>query len=178
MKVKNNCPEYKDYKSEKQLLKENMIIIDRSKAVELWSNQFCRYASFYAAPDNVRPMTDKELSSWKEKQKQQRKLQNEKRKEEKLYKERQVAYANELREQWHTQWQWLRDYSRIVKDNADFKEGETLNKLIGKDWYIFGADYVYFNIKDTVLITDQEELKRLIQESNDRYNGNKLEASR
>ena len=165
MKVKRYYPEYKDWKTEKQWAKEKLTIADRSKAVELWSNQFCQVASLYAAPDNVRPMTVEELEAEKAKRKKayaERKIKQERKKQRE-------EYACKLREDWHTPWQWLSEYSRVVNDGAYAKSGKTLNEWIGRNACVFGSDYAYFNIRDTKLITDKDELDRLIQESNKRY---------
>lgn len=167
MKVKNHCPEYASWKTERQWAEKHFVIVDKSKAVELWSNQFCNVSSLYASEDNVRPMNEEELQKFKSKKTKERKEAEERRKEKKADYERRCKYADELRENWHTEWQWLRDYRRIVNDGATWKDGESLNERI--DWNLFGSDYCYFNIKDTTLIKDDEEYKRLVDESNKRY---------
>lgn len=165
MKVKRYYPEYKNWLTEKQLLSKGKVIIDKTKTVTLWSNQFCNVSAIYAAPDNVRPMTVEELEEEKAKRKKayaERKIKQERKKQRE-------EYACKLREDWHTPWQWLSEYSRVVKDGAYAKSGKTLNEWIGRNACVFGSDYAYFNIKDTKLITDKNELDRLIQESNKRY---------
>ena len=77
MKVKRYYPEYKNWLTEKQWLSKGKVIIDMTKTVTLWSNQFCNVSSVYAAPDNVRDMTDSEKLSFREEMKLQRKLAKE-----------------------------------------------------------------------------------------------------
>ena len=77
MKVKRYYPEYKDWLTEKQWLSKGKVIIDKTKTVSLWSNQFCNVSAVYAAPDNVRDMTESEKLSYKEEQRLQRKLAKE-----------------------------------------------------------------------------------------------------
>ena len=172
MKVKTYCPEYKDWKTEKQWAKAGYVIIDRSKTVELWSNQFCNVCSWYASPDNVRPMTAEELENKKLKEKEHRKKVYAEQKEKRERLKQMAERASILRGEWHTVWQWLSEHRREVNDGAYAESGKTLNERIGKGCCVFGSDYGYFNIKDTRYIEDDEEYKRLIQESNDRYYGN------
>ena len=169
MKVKKYYIEYQNWKTEKQWSKEQMTIIDRTKAEELWTNQYCSVYALYAAPDNVRPMTDDEINAKKAKEKEYRKKAAAERKVKKEREKRIVEYASKLREEWHTVWQWLSEHRREVNNGAYCKTGKTLNELIGRNCYVFGSDYSYFNIKDTHYIEDDEEYRRLVQESNERY---------
>ena len=114
-------------------------------------------------------MTSEELADFKKEQREKRKKAEEERKKKKEIYARKLKYADELRENWHTEWQWLRDYRRVVNDGANIVVGKTLNERIGRDWCVFGSDYCYFNIDDTTLITDEKEYQHLVDESNKRY---------
>ncbi len=169
MKVKKYYPEYKNWLTENQWAKQSKVIIDKTKAVELWSNQFCSVCSWYAAPDNVRDMTEEEIIKYKNKIKLHRKEIREEAKRKKEAFIRRCRYAEQMREDWHTEWQWLSQYRRIVNNGAVAKDGDELNHQCGKDWCVFGSNYCYYNIKDTRYIEDEEEYKRLIDESNKNY---------
>lgn len=155
MKVKNKCIEFADWKTVKQWAKDGYVIINQDETVTLWANQYCKQYSVYAAPDNVRPMTALELSEYQEKE---RERAREKRAEKKIAKEiycKKNEYADKLRKEWHTKWQWLNCYHRRVNENAICRVGKTLNNDIGRNWQVFSPDYCYFNIKDTTLVTDE-----------------------
>lgn len=169
MRVKKYYLEYENWKTQRQWKKEGFVIVDRDKAVELWTSQWCCCSAVYASPDNVRPMTQEEVEAFKQEIKEQRRKAADERKLKKEQYERRLKYADELREAWHTEWQWLRDYRRTVKDGARWKVGKTLNEWIGRDWCVFGSNYCYFNIEDTTLITDEKEYLNLLDESNRQY---------
>lgn len=173
MKVKKNYVEYENWMTIKQLNKVGKTYIKKECCIEMWTNQFCNMSCLYVSPDNVRTMTYEELEKYKQEKREQRKKAAEKQKQKKEDLERREKYAKELRENWHTEWQWLRDYRRVVNDGAEWKVGKTLNEKIGRDWCVFGSDYCYFNIDDTTLITDENEYQHLVDESNKRYCGEK-----
>ena len=157
MKVKRYYPEYKDWLTEKQWLSKGKVIIDDSKTVKLWSNQFCNVSSIYASPDNVREMTEAEKLSFQEEKKLQQQLSKERRisklelekiRQEELNKA--LKLAEKLREDWHTEFQWRIFYGREVKENASGLLGSELNEQLS-GLYVFGADYFYYNIEETYL---------------------------
>lgn len=175
MEVKKNYPEYNDWLTESQWEKQYKVIIDKTKAVKLWSNQFCVCSSLYAAPDNVRDMTEPERTDYQNKVRQLRKKYREDAKQKRDSYKRKLKYAGQLRKEWHTKWQWLGIYHRKIVDEAAFKAGKTLNNYIGRDWYVFASDYCYFHINNTRLITDENEFKKLVDESTKRYYENLVE---
>lgn len=161
MKVKGYYPEYKNWLTEKQWLSKGKVIIDKTKTVTLWSNQFCNVSAIYAAPDNVRNMTDSEKLSFREERKLQRKLAKERQitryeleraRQEEL--DKATKLAEKLREDWHTEFQWRIFYGREVKENASGLLGSELNEQLS-GLYVFGADYFYYNIEETY--SPQEE---------------------
>ena len=169
MKVKKYYSEYNNWKTEKQWNKLFFTVIDYSKTVELWANQYCSVSSKYASPQNVRPMNDLEINIQKRKEKEKRHIRYIENKKKKEILKAKNEYASKLREEWHTEWQWLSIYSRTVNNNAIYKSGKTLNNSIGRNCCNFGSDYCYFHISDTTLITDIDLLNKLIKESNNRY---------
>lgn len=161
MKVKRYYPEYKDWLTEKQWLSKGKVIIDKTKTVSLWSNQFCNVSAVYAAPDNVRDMTESEKLSYKEEQRLQRKLAKEKQiTKYELEKARQeeldkaAKLAEKFRADWHTEFQWRIYYGREIKANAGGVLGSKLNEQLS-GLYVFGAEYFYYNIEDTYLPTEE-----------------------
>lgn len=67
MKVKTKWPEYEGWCSERQLAEQGKTIVDPDKAEMLWTNSFCKRVCVYAAPDNVRDMTEEEKAAYKDK---------------------------------------------------------------------------------------------------------------
>lgn len=168
MKVKNNRPEYQEWKSEGQWAKLGKVILDPEKAETLWPNQYCSQTCLYAAPDNVRNMTETENAAYRIKLSEQRKAARIRKNKEAQYEEEAIR----LRDEWHTPWQWLRDYHRVPNEKALYKSGQKLNNEIKINCAPFGTDYEYCHIDDTRLITDKEELEAAFRKSSEVYRSN------
>lgn len=167
MKVKTNG--YKDWISENQLAKQGKSIADRTKAEMLWTNQFCVKSCLYTSPDNIRDMTENEKTDYKKQINEKRKIARKKNKEKEERRKELELFSQKMRAEWHTEWQWLRDYHRVPTNEAVFVTGEDLNKRIGKDWNIFADNYFYCNINCTKLLTDENELEAAFKESNEEF---------
>lgn len=169
MKVKTNWPEYREWISEGQLARQGKAVLDRTKAVTLWTNPFCQKSCLYTSPDNVRDMTFEEKTAYRAKINEQHRIARKERITKKLDYERGLAHAEKVREEWHTDWQWLRDYHRISKIGTLYRTGESLNREEVFGWTVFGSNYDYCHIDDTILLTDPEEIEEAFRKSDEAY---------
>ena len=148
MEVKNKHPEYNDWKTEKQWLKENKVPIkeDFRYIKPLWFNQWCKSSAIFISPKNVRDMTEEEMN--------ERKLLEEKEKQERKQLKAQGYKADEIElirynkkcEEWKTKKEWKKE-KRVPKANAKWIVGHSLRLKLNT--WIYNNDEWYCHISDT-----------------------------
>ena len=85
---------FRDYKTEYQWNKSGFAVKTDEKPIELWTNAYCQSSCLYYSPEQVRNMTDVEISDFKKSEALKRKIARDKLKEKKrlrVLKEEEIA---------------------------------------------------------------------------------------